>query len=124
MGILVLVKTVVVHLDALPVNVTALILPEILHVVVPRLHIRVAGNLGVKLLEGGLANFRDHVVDGQLDKPQVLRGKVISVVSSLKNFNGFFAVRHSTLPVSIPSFAGAETVNGERGVMATRFSTP
>jgi hypothetical protein len=34
----------------------------------------------------------------------VLRGKVISVVSSLKNFNGFFAVRHSTLPVSIPPF--------------------
>jgi hypothetical protein len=89
-GILVLVKTVVVHLDFLPVNVTAVILPEILDVVVPRLHIRVAGNLGVKLLERGLANFRDHVVDGQLDKPQVLRGKVISGVSSLKKFNGFF----------------------------------
>src|ERR1017187_9903187 len=89
-----------VHLDALPVNVPAVILPEILDLVVPRLHIRVAGNLGVKLLERGLANFRDHVVDGQLDKPQVLWGKVISVVSSLKNFNGFFAVRHSTLPVS------------------------
>src|ERR1700722_8107525 len=102
MGILVLAKTVVVHLDALPVNVPAVILPEILDVVVPRLHIRVVGNLGVKLLERVLANFRDHVVDGQLDKPQVLRGKVISVVSSLKNLNGFFAVCHSTLPVSIP----------------------
>jgi hypothetical protein len=60
-----------------------------------------------------LANFRDQVVDGQLDKPQVLRGKVISVVSSLKNLNGFFAVRHSIPPV-IPSFAGAENDNGER----------
>jgi hypothetical protein len=107
----------VVHLDAFPVNVSAVILPEILDLVVPRLHIRVAGNLGVKLLERGLANFRDHVVDGQLDKSQVLRGKVISVVSSLKNFDGFFAARHSTPPVSIPPFAGAENANGERGLI-------
>jgi hypothetical protein len=64
-----------------------------------------------------LANFRGHAVDGQIDKPQVLRGKVISVVSSLKNFNGFFAVRHSTLPVSIPPLAGSENANGERGLI-------
>src|SRR6202795_2136572 len=124
MGILVLVKTVVVHPDFLPVHVPAVVFPQILDVVVPRLHIRAAGNLRVNLLKRSLANFRDQVVDGQLDKPQVLRGKVISVVSSLKNFNGFFAVRHSTLPVSIPSFAGAEKANGERGLMAKRFSTP
>ena len=68
MGILVLVKTVVVHPDFLPVHVPAVVFPQILDVVVPRLHIRVARNLGVKLLERGLANFRDHVVDGQLDK--------------------------------------------------------
>jgi hypothetical protein len=117
MGMLVLVKTVVVHLDFLAVHVPAVVFPQILDVVVPRLHIRAAGNLRVKLLKRGLANFRDQVVDGQLDKPQVLRGKVISVVSSLKNFNGFFAVRHSTLPVSIPPFAGAENANGERGLI-------
>ena len=48
-----------VHLDALPVNVTAVILPEILDLVVPRLQIRVAGNLGVKVLERGLLRMDD-----------------------------------------------------------------
>ena len=68
MGILVLVKTVVVHLDFLPVHVPAVVFPQILDVVVPRLHIRAAGNLRVKLLKRSLANLGDHVVDGQLDK--------------------------------------------------------
>src|ERR1700722_16184521 len=122
MGILVLVKTVVVYLNFLPVHVPAVVFPQILDLVVPRLHIRAAGNLRVKLLKRSLANFRDQVVDGQLDKPQVLRGKVITVVSSLKNFNGSFAVRHSTLPVSIPPFADAENANGERWLIG--FSTP
>jgi hypothetical protein len=67
-GILVLVKTVVVHLDSLPVHVPAVVFQKIRDVVIPRLHICAAGSPGVKLLKRGQANFGDHVVDGQFDK--------------------------------------------------------
>src|SRR5712692_9163711 len=100
-GILVLIKTVVIHLDPLPVHVPVVVFPEILDVVIPRLHIRAAGHLGIELLERDSANFGEHVVDSQLDQLQVLWGDVISIVSSLKNLNGFFAVRHFNLPVSV-----------------------
>ena len=71
-----------------------MVFPEILDAVVPRLHICAAVNLCIKLLERNLARFVDHVVDRQFDKPQVFWRKVISIVGSMKNLNGCFAVRH------------------------------
>ena len=53
MGILVLVKTVVIHLYPLPVHVPVVVFPEIYDVV-----IRAAGDLGIELLERKLGQFR------------------------------------------------------------------
>lgn len=101
MSILIPVKTKVVDLNALPVQVPVMVFPEILDVVVPGLQIRAARNPDIELLECSLAYFGEHVVDRQFEKPQLFWGKVISIASSLKNLDGLFAVGYSNLPVSI-----------------------
>ena len=90
MGLLVPVKTEVVHLDALPVHVPAMVFPEVLDAVIPGLYICAARKFGIKLLERDLARLGDDIVDRQFQKPQVFRRKVISIAGPLKNINRLF----------------------------------
>ena len=52
------------------------------------------GNVAIKPLERDLARLVDHVVDRQFEKPQMFWRKIISIMGSMKNLHGFFAVRH------------------------------